>query len=219
MRVVGHPAIASRPLSAQTMSMPCSSSTVASAKMLRMSSSTISTRLPASGLADSYTFLDAAALPPAGGPGSVQRDQRASNSGGAPCTSRTGHPVVRMPGEAPCALWFLRYRISGKARGRPAPPSPGASRAAVEPAEASSSTTHRSGRPAPRSNCGRWPPRGHVDLLAFELRQAGRCAARCPSSPPAGASRARHVAAQLLQHAVQHFLGRIGFSRNARRRT
>ena len=39
--------IASRPLSAETITMSCSSSTVDSAKMLRMSSSTISTFLPA----------------------------------------------------------------------------------------------------------------------------------------------------------------------------
>ena len=38
--------IASRPLSAETISMSCSSSTVESAKMLRMSSSTIKTFLP-----------------------------------------------------------------------------------------------------------------------------------------------------------------------------
>jgi hypothetical protein len=40
--------IASRPLSAETITMPWSSSTVASAKMLRMSSSTISAFLPSS---------------------------------------------------------------------------------------------------------------------------------------------------------------------------
>ena len=57
-----HDAIASRPLSAEMTFMPCSSSTVASAKMLRMSSSTISTFFPASTGVGVCSVLDQAVL-------------------------------------------------------------------------------------------------------------------------------------------------------------
>ena len=98
-------AIASRPLSAQTMSMPCSSSTVASAKMLRMSSSTISTRLPASGLVDSWMLLMSVRL--ASGRRArllVQRQQRIVEQLGHRVGFLHRNGVVRVPGSlpAPC---------------------------------------------------------------------------------------------------------------------
>ncbi len=86
--------IASRPLSAETMIIPWSSSTVASAKMLRMSSSTISTFLPSSTRCESYrrctdwrSCSDIAAVP------RCRKKAVASSSRSSECTSRSANAL------------------------------------------------------------------------------------------------------------------------------
>ena len=106
--------IASRPLSDQTMSMPCSSSTVASAKMLRMSSSTISTRLPASGLL--VWWISSSMERFASGSRArlwCSAIRVWSNSRGTVCTSCTVTVSSEVQGVRPSAGGPLRYNTSG----------------------------------------------------------------------------------------------------------